>query len=156
MYLERNSKNKLYVRWLELRRRCRTPRQDSYKRKDIWWSSYFDDYENFRIWSLNSGFKEGLSLDRIDNSKGYSSENCIWTDRTTQQYNQHKKVMKNLTSRYRGVSLDKRRGMWRARIYIQKKETMIGYFNKEEDAAIAYNNKLDELKINAPRNILDI
>ena len=154
MYTERNSKNKLYVRWLELRRRCRKPRQDSYCRKTIWWSDEFDDYDLFRQWSLDNGFNESLSLDRIDNSLGYSPENCQWTDRTAQQYNQHKKVQHNLTSKYRGVSFDKRRNKFRARIYIDRKEVLLGYFTSEEDAAIAYNEKIISSNINAPKNIV--
>lgn len=157
MYLERNSSNHLYLRWTELRRRCRRPRQDSYIKKDIWWSEEFNTFLGFRSWALASGFKDELSLDRIDNSLGYSPSNCKWSTRTEQQYNQHKITKDNLSSNHRGVSLDKRRNTWRARIYINKKEVAIGYFKSENEAALAYNNKLDELGINAPRNVvLDI
>lgn len=30
---------------------------------------------------------DGMTLDRIDNSKGYSKENCRWVSRSIQQYN---------------------------------------------------------------------
>jgi len=152
MYLEKQSSNSLYTRWTEMRRRCRKPRQASYIKKNIWWSAEFDRFEDFRLWALRVGFDESLSLDRIDNSLGYTPENCKWSSKQEQQYNQHKKTLSNATSQYRGVSRYKGSTRWRCRIYINGKETVVGYFDTEIEAALAYNNALNTYKINAPRN----
>lgn len=48
-------------------------------------------------------------------------------------------------SEFRGVSFDKRRNKWMAYINVDKKRYNLGYFIKEEEAAIAYNNKAYEL-----------
>lgn len=40
-----------------------------------------DEWEVFSVfkeWAVNNGFAENLDLDRIDNDKGYSPDNCRW------------------------------------------------------------------------------
>lgn len=44
-------------------------------------------YLAFQEWSLANGYEEGLTLDRIDNEKGYSPSNCRWVTRKVQNFN---------------------------------------------------------------------
>lgn len=37
---------------------------------------WLEDVESFINWCLNNGWKKGLYIDRIDNYKGYSPDNC--------------------------------------------------------------------------------
>jgi hypothetical protein len=50
------------------------------------------------------------------------------------------KIIKDSSSGYVGVSLDKRNKKWKAYISVNKKKIHLGYFLMEIDAAIAYNN----------------
>lgn len=57
--------------------------------------------EAFINWSLASGHALGLSLDRIDNDKGYSPENCRWVGIREQLLNQRR----NRVIAHQGVSM---------------------------------------------------
>lgn len=49
-------------------------------------------YQNFKKWSLENGYKDGLSIDRIDGTKGYSPGNCRWTTAKVQSNNRKNMV----------------------------------------------------------------
>ena len=51
----------------------------------------------------------------------------------------NKQTKSGCASKYRGVSIHKRTGMWRARIKKDKKEIHLGLFHSEIDAAKKYN-----------------
>lgn len=58
------------------------------------------------------------------------------------------KWRKGCESKYRGVYLDKRDGVWFSNITINGKSIYIGRFKKEKDAAIAYRLKIAEIAPN--------
>lgn len=48
---------------------------------------WLHDFQAFYNWSIANGYRENLSIDRIDNDKGYSPDNCKWATRLEQQSN---------------------------------------------------------------------
>lgn len=62
------------------------------------------------------------------------------------------KKNKKSSSIYFGVYFHKRNSKWAASLVVNKKQVHIGYFEKEEEAAIAYDKYVLENKLNNPIN----
>lgn len=75
----------------ELMRRC-------YDKKSVVYKSYgakgievcleWHDRENFRRWAKENGWKKGLRINRIDNAKNYTTDNCYFGDKNCLDKNQ--------------------------------------------------------------------
>lgn len=88
------SHSRLYRIWLCMRRRCYDERNIGYKYYggrgigvcDEWRNSF----EAFRDWALANGYRDDLTIDRIDVNGNYEPLNCRWTDISTQLKNRRK------------------------------------------------------------------
>jgi hypothetical protein len=75
------SGTKIYSTWKHMKERCQNPNSKDYKRyggRGICVCPEWQHFEVFYEWAIKNGYQEKLSLDRIDNSKGYTPDNCRW------------------------------------------------------------------------------
>ena len=80
----------LYTIWVDMKQRCRNPKHvyyDRYGGNDIDICAEWEQFEGFRDWAFDSGYRPGLTIDRINNDLGYYPENCRWSDWYTQANN---------------------------------------------------------------------
>ena len=128
--------NKFYQTWYGMLQRCTDPKNKGYKdygARGITVCEEWLNVSNFVAWcDLTYPNIEDATLDRINNDKGYSPENCTWSDKTTQAIN--KRRMKNNKSGYVGVIWDKRTNKWRSSIIIDKKYKHIKMCETKEEA----------------------
>ena len=101
LLIERNTTHglrhtRLYGVWLGMKERCYIPSSIRYQRYggrgiticDEW----RDNFQAFYEWSVSNGYDENspfgqCTIDRIDNDKGYSPDNCRWVDQKVQRNN---------------------------------------------------------------------
>lgn len=53
------------------------------------------DYIAFRDWALSHGYSDELTIDRIDNNKGYEPSNCRWVTSGIQSRNKRNIIPRN-------------------------------------------------------------
>lgn len=142
---------KLKTKWSGMKNRTCNPKNDSFKNygaRGIYICyDWLNSFEAFKTWAYSNGYKDGLTLDRINNDGNYEPSNCRWTTQEIQHRNTRRIMSKN-SSGYRGVNFKNDAKKYRAAIRVSKKDIHLGYFNTAIDAAMAYdtyviNNNLE-------------
>ena len=78
---------KIYRVWKCMIDRCQNPNNKSYKNyglKGVKVCAEWQDVAVFAEWAHKNGYKDGLTLERVNNNRGYCPDNCIWADRYVQ------------------------------------------------------------------------
>ena len=90
------SESRLYKIWEGMKARCKYKNRAGskyYVLKNIKVCNEWTKYEVFKKWSLDHGYSDNLSIDRIDNNKGYSPDNCRWVDSVVQNNNKSNNIV---------------------------------------------------------------
>lgn len=78
--------------------RCYNPKSYGYK----WYGAkgikvcdeWKENYCEFYLWAIDNGYQDDLTIDRIDNTKGYCPENCRWV--TTEEQHRNMSTTKKI------------------------------------------------------------
>ena len=96
---------KLYGCWDSMKSRCYRKSAGNYHNYGARGITVCDEWRNsfdaFRDWALAHGYKEGLTLDRIDFNGNYEPSNCRWVTMKEQQNNRRN----NKLIEYKGATL---------------------------------------------------
>jgi len=98
------TKTRIYSIWRSMKQRCTNPVsaaiKKNYQDRGITVCSEWHDFEKFKNWAFVNGYSENLTIERMDNNKGYSPDNCKWATITEQANNKRS----NAKITYNGVT----------------------------------------------------
>lgn len=144
------SKTKMHKTWRGLFQRCENPTASHYERYgergiDICkeWKGE-NGFINFCKWALENGYSDNLEIDRIDNNKGYSPDNCRWVSHIENCHNRN--ARKDSKTGYSGVQERIMRSgyiKYRVSIVSNGKTINLGHYETLEEA-ITVRKKAEE------------
>ncbi len=124
----------LYKLWGSIKSRCKSsdPHKLNTYKSIMMCDEWAENPVSFIEWALSNGWKEGLEIDRIDNSKDYSPKNCRFVTHRKNVLNR-RVVFRNNRSGYCGVSYVNRDKVWRWAITVEGVR-ISGYTKTREEA----------------------
>lgn len=97
----------IYASWYAMKQRCGNPNSKSFKNyggRGITYPEKWQEFAGFEE-DMKVDYKKGLTLERIDNSKSYSRENCKWATRKEQGNNKRSNIVLTLNNETHPIAI---------------------------------------------------
>ena len=136
---------RIYQCWGDMKQRCNNEANAFYHRYGGRGVSYTKDWEEFMPfyeWAMANGYRDDLTLDRIDNDGDYTPENCKWSTQHEQSMNKT-----HLQSKTGVVGVRWKANRYQAEICRYGEYHYIGRYETLEEAKAARDAALEALNV---------
>lgn len=135
----RKSNTRLYIIWDYIKQRCyynKNPNYKNYGERGIKvCDEWLNDFQAFYDWSINNGYRDCLTIDRIDVDGNYEPSNCRWVDNVTQQNNKRNTVYLSCNGKIQSIA------QWSRELGIKQSTLYYRYHKGLTSYECLYNKK---------------
>lgn len=99
---------RLYGIWTDMKSRCDNPNMKRYfdygGRGITICDEWHNSFESFRDWAMANGYRDDLSIDRVDVNGNYEPSNCRWIPREAQASNKRNNFLLTMDGETKTIS----------------------------------------------------
>nr|DAH72017.1 MAG TPA: PVL ORF-50-like family [Caudoviricetes sp.] len=103
------TKTRLHRIWCNMRNRCSNTNMKAYKdyggRGIKVCEEWSNNFMNFYNWAIANGYKENLTIDRINNNGNYEPSNCRFSTAEQQAHNKRNSIMLSYKKETKHISV---------------------------------------------------